>query len=575
MRGEISSSFKMSTDWIIATADDDSVQILASSLGMHPITARILINRGVTTKEAAREYLKPSISEIPNPLDIPQMSQAIERIARAIRDRERIAIFGDYDADGITGSALLKSFLREIGPDPTVTLPNRMGEGYGLTRQTVDDIHVQGANLIITVDNGTHAVEEVMHAKELGMDVVVTDHHDTRDALPQACAVVNPKCTGAPPQYRDLSGCGVAFMLAWALKRKLHDEAKSCPLPDLARHLDLVAFGTIADAVPLAGANRVLVRHGLKGIVASSRPGLKALIAVSGTNVQNLTPETVAFQLAPRINAAGRMGDAHRALELLLCEDEKSSFKIARELDLANRERQRVEQEIIDEVTRMLLRDRGLDRRATIVLASKGWHVGVIGIVAAKIAERFTRPAVIISLDTNPARGSARTAQDINLVQVLSCCKDTLVRYGGHAMAAGFSIDEENLGAFATKLEEACQKFPVTPATPKIKIDAVIGAQDLNEKLIAEISSCHPFGMGNPEPVLAIHDVAVISQRIVGERHLKLRVKSQGLQFDAIGFGMAKSLPSGTARASIAFFPEMNTWNGLRSVQLKIRDIKL
>ncbi|MFH0800090.1 MAG: DHH family phosphoesterase, partial [Pseudomonadota bacterium] len=345
----------MAYTWKILEGNRVAEERLRAGLGIGRIAARALVNRGITAEDEARRFLSPSLSDLPDPFLLPDMAAAVERIAMALSSGEKIAIFGDYDADGVTGAALLASFLKELGHSPLVGLPDRRGEGYGLTPAAVEDFNSQGARLIVTVDNGTRATEGIASAKGFGIDVVVTDHHEAKGELPSAHAIVNPQRLAGYSPHRELSGCGVAFMLALALRKKLRGDGKlTAPEPNLKRQLDLVALGTIADVVPLSGANRILVRHGLGEIAGARRPGVAALIEVSSTNNGEMNPDSIAFQLAPRLNAAGRLGSAHEALDLLMCDDPSRSLEIARSLDRANRERQRVEGVILEEAYAML-----------------------------------------------------------------------------------------------------------------------------------------------------------------------------------------------------------------------------
>lgn len=564
----------MMHDWIITDRTEAAAASLAKAIGIPPVVAGILIARGIETPEAARRFLDPELADIPDPFALANMPKAAERVADAVARGETVGIFGDYDADGVTATALLARFLRETGAATVVALPSRFGEGYGLTSAAVDDLAARGATLIVTVDNGTRAFEAIRHAKGVGLDIVVTDHHDPDGELPQALAIVNPKLAGTPPALKHLSGCGVAFMLALGVRRLLRERGLlGDPEPNLRQHLDLVAVGSIADAVELTGANRIFARHGIAELARSGKRGLRALMDVAGSDPARLTPGTVAFQLAPRINAAGRLADAGRAFALLVAEDATEALSLARELDGANRERQQVEERILNEALAMAERG-GNAGRAAVVLASENWHVGVVGIVAAKIAERFGRPAVVITRDPRPARGSARSFGGINLVEALASCSDLLVAYGGHAMAAGLSVDAGSIDAFAERLDGVCAKLAATVAPRRLRLDAAIGAAEITGDLAAAIAKLGPFGAGNPEPALLLAGADVLDRRTVGNGHLKLRVRSQGLHFDAIGFGLAASFPEGAARVDLAFLPEFNTFQGITSVQLKLRALR-
>lgn len=563
----------MHSTWLTSAIDSDTIA-LARDIGLSPITARVLINRGITGKEQARTYLDPVLSDIPDPLLIPKMDMAVDRIIRAITKKEQIAIFGDYDVDGVTATALLVNFLSAAGARPIWALPHRMREGYGLTINAIDEFRSKNASLIITVDNGTRAVEEVKHASSFGIDVIVTDHHDTDSKLPAALAVINPKLLGPSSPHSDLAGVGVAFMLILALRKKLRGlKLFSGPEPNLRQHLDLVAMGTIADVMPLTGINRILVKHGIREIAFTSKIGLKALIDISGTNVQKLTPEAIAFQIAPRINAAGRVGDAVWALELLLGDEPVKAAEIAAMLDSHNRERQKMEQRILLEANKLLQSDPDFEGRSSIVLARENWHVGVVGIAAAKVAERFGKPAVILSKDVTPAKGSARGISGLNLVDILSECRAHLVRFGGHAMAAGLSVNFENIDGFSAQFDDVCKRHLPSGYAKSLSIDARVALSDINQGLVDELSLLAPYGAGNREPIFAADGLKILNRRILSEKHLKLKVGAQNLSFDAIGFNMADRLPDSVNTASLAFTPEFNTWNGITSIQLRIKDI--
>lgn len=565
----------MNHQWLIHRTDTTQRDKIVSELNLSPITASVLVNRGIVSPDAVQKFFNPSLCDIPDPFLIPDMTAATERIARAITKQEKIAIFGDYDVDGITATALLTRFFMALGINTLAALPDRQTEGYGLTENKVEELAANGARLIITVDNGTRATKAALAAARLGIDIVVTDHHDANGELPQVTALVNPERPGPPSHHKGLSGCGVAFMLALALRKSLRNlRILPAPEPNLREHLDLVALGTIADVMPLTGINRILVRHGIDEIANSSKAGINALINISRTNILALTPDSIAFQLAPRINAAGRLGSANAALELMLTDDLDQAFKIASELDRANRERQKIEEGIIDEALSQIEHGDKSGEKAGFVLSSKGWHVGCIGIAAAKIARRFNRPSAIISLDSNPARGSARSIEGINLIDVLNSCGDLLVRFGGHAAAAGFTVEKERLPDFQGRFDEICQRLIPPGQTQSLAVDAKVNLGDITDGLVEELARLQPFGTGNPEPVLVIDRIDIASRRTVGENHLRLRVRNKNLCCDAIGFRMADKINSGAKQVALAFMPEFNTWNGVKSVQLKLHDIK-
>jgi single-stranded-DNA-specific exonuclease len=565
-------SFKQA-GWLLRECDEQACEELSKSLSITPTTARILVNRRITDPENADKFLNPKLSHIPDPFTLPDMRVAVERIAKALERGERIAIYGDYDVDGITATVLLVDFLSSLGHRPLAMLPDRQEGGYGLHRDAVESLAKQGVNIIITVDNGIRAIDAIKRASELGMDVIVTDHHMPEQEMPSAIAIVNPKIMTEDGDMSSLSGCGVAFMLALALRRHLRERGSlPDPEPNLKNQLDVVALGTIADIMPLTGTNRVLVSYGLSEIARAERLGLRALLAVSGTDHDSISPGMVAFRLAPRINAAGRLGTAYRALNLLLTEDEDTAFAIAAELDKANRERQALEEKALRQAEHML---ESAPRIADgIVVHGDDWHVGIIGIVAAKLAEIYERPAVVITRGAAPARGSARSGGNIDLLKALLPCSDLLMQYGGHAQAAGLSIEAARIPLFEKRFSEACRELCEGISSAALKIDAFVKPDDITPTLMDELKRCAPFGVGNPEPVLAFDRAHASELKLVGSAHMKMRLVSEGKAFDAIGFNMADKLEGvGSDAISLAFTPQYNTWNGRTTIQLKIKDI--
>lgn len=572
----------MSADWRYQQHDRALSAKLAGDLDINPITAQVMINRGIISSDAAKKFLFPNLSDVEDPMKLPDIENGAKRIADAISKGEIIAIFGDYDADGITATAMLAQFLIEVGARVIAELPNRMDEGYGITASAIDRLHAKGAAIIITVDNGSRSVKEVEYANSLGMTVIVTDHHGMGQLSPPAYSIINPQLMPVDSPSRNLAGVGVAFMFAAAIRRVMRDRGTlPNPEPNLKRHLDLVAIGTIADVVSLTGSNRILARFGLSEIAISERLGIKALLRSSGLVdadggglVQNeLGSHSIAFRLAPRINAAGRMGSPMTALNLLLSDTFESSEKLAHALELANRERQLVEERILALAIEQIER-KGMRSRSGLVLHSKGWHVGVIGIVAAKITERYRLPTVIVSTDKSPSRGSARCFGGIDLVEALSACSKHLIKFGGHSMAAGLSIDPAELDGFAESFDATCGRLIPKEGSSDLLIDCELHPADISKRLVDEIAMCRPFGMGNPEPLFSVCDCDILERRIVGDNHLKLKIKKGTARFDAIGFGMADQLKSDTKKISIACTPQLNVWQGVTSVQLKIKEFK-
>ena len=564
----------MQKEWIIREHDEGAATEIAHALEIHPITAQIITNRGINTVKDALSYMEPSLNSIPDPFQFPDMDISVQRIAKAVKSGEKIAIFGDYDVDGITATALLYLFFKEIGCDPYTILPDRDG-GYGLTDESVKKIHKSGSKLLITVDNGIRAIDAIKLAGDLGIDTIITDHHEIGEEVPSALAIINPHRLDKEHDFRNLSGCGVAFILLLALRKYMRDEGlfKDAP-PNLKRHLDLVALGTIADVVSLQGVNRTLVKFGIAEIAFTRKPGIRALIEISGTRQEDINPGSIAFRLAPRLNAAGRMGAPDEALNLLISEDYNDAVNRAKGLDLINRKRQKIEQKILNEMQLRLKKDTKLSDKNTIVLHSDGWHLGIIGITAAKITEQNLKPTIIISLDSNPPRGSARSIEGINLMDALSQCEDLLVSYGGHAMAAGLSIKPDRIEEFIERFDDACRKIKPSTLVQKIKIDACVEPADITERLVEEIELLNPFGIGNPEPLLVMNGVSILDRRVVGDNHLKMTIGDGKMNYDSIAFGMAKSIDENLGTVQAAFVPKFNHWKGRRSIQLKIKDIQ-
>jgi single-stranded-DNA-specific exonuclease len=533
-----------------------------------------MINRGIGSAEDGRTHLMPALKFLPDPFLLPDMTKAVDRITRAIRNRESIAVYGDYDVDGITSSALMVCFFRMLGMDVRVHIPNRLREGYGLNVDSINQLKESGIDLVITVDNGTRSVSEIGIARDLGLDVVVTDHHEVEGSLPEAIAVVNPKRPESKYPHRDLAGCGVAFALVMALRKNLRDEGLlPDPEPNLKEFLDLIAIGTIADIVPLVGVNRTLTKFGIKRMLEDPRPGIKSLLKVGGLDpARGLSAGQIAFRIAPRLNAAGRMGEAYPALECLIADDQDKADALSEGLDRANTERQRVEERILNEA----LKDDGFrmsEKGHAVVVASPRWHPGVVGIVASKLAETTKKPSAVIACSGGIGKGSVRTSSGINIMNALSQAADMLDRFGGHEQAAGFTIDVRRIDEFRERFSSACAESDSKKEEPALSVDAEVDASNIDDRLVYEIGQLGPFGIGNPEPVLCSGDLKIEDTSIVGSNHLRLRMSDGRSRFGAIGFGMADLIPDLRPDSLIAFVPQHNEWNGNVSIQLKIKGV--
>lgn len=559
--------------WRQREADPEVVERLTLS-GVTPLMSRLLASRGVCDPQAASAYLNPTLSTLHDPMLLEGMEQAVTRLCQALAARERVCIHGDYDVDGVTSVALLTTFFRAIGLDCFSYIPKRLTEGYGLSANGVVAAARGGAKVLITVDCGITSLTEALLCRDLGVDLIVTDHHTPSDQLPDACAVVNPLQPKCLFPFKQLAGVGVAFHLVMALRTSLraagHFQGKT--EPDIRDYLDLVALGTVADVVPLLGANRVLVSYGLKQLTLASRVGVQALKEVAGV-AGEVGCGAVGFRLAPRINAAGRLEDAAVGLELLLTSDRSRAAMIATSLDESNAERQAIERSTLEEA-RAMIAGGACAGRKSIVLGSKHWHPGVVGIVASRMVELFHRPAILFALEEGTGKGSGRSISRFHLLDAIKSCAGHLLRFGGHSHAAGLSIAEAELDQFAVSFDEvAAGMLDAEALIPTVAYDAELTAPQLIEALPLELERMKPFGMGNPEPVFLLRGAQVAESRVLKGGHLKLKLTSGGRTFDAIGFGMAeKGVDSG--RLEILFSPGMNEWNGKRTLQLLVKDLR-
>lgn len=561
--------------WRLNQPDPALCRSLAGQLGISCVVAQILINRGICEPAAALPFLNGTLDLLADPFLFPGMDRAVERLTRAVQDREMILVYGDYDVDGVTSVSLLMRVLLPLARGRLVYyIPNRLEEGYGLNIEALERAAAKGVKVVVTVDCGVSAVDEARKAKELGLDLIITDHHEPPAELPEAVAVMDPKIPGCPYPFKDLAGVGMAYRLACALAGPLGISREA-----LLAELDLVALGTVADIVPLVGENRVLVKYGLERINRTSNEGLKALIAVSGLQGKEISTGHLGFGLAPRINAAGRLGNSHCGVQLFLSTDPVKADELARQLDGGNRTRQGIETQLAEQASAQAesLLEKG-DRR-TLVLAGEGWHHGVIGIVASKIVERFYRPTVLVALEGDEGRGSGRSIPGFHLYQALEKCSSHLTRFGGHEYAAGLSIERHAVEPFSELLEALGREcLADSDMVPSLRVDAEIELSEATLELARQLSLLAPYGPSNPEPVLAAKDVSLGAMRGVGEngKHLKVQVAKKLTRVDGIGFGMGSMLPvfrQGQA-VNLAFSLGENEWNGRTSVQLFLKDIK-
>ena len=551
-------------------------------LNVSSIIARLLVNRQVESIEEARFFLEADLSCLHDPFLMKGMADAVDRIVKAIRDGESITLFCDYDVDGVTSASFLTHFFRDLGIKVGHYLPERMVEGYGLNEDAVRKIKSGGATLMITADCGITSVQQVRLAHELGLDVIVTDHHQVGpEGLPPALAVLNPHQPDCEYPFKFLSGVGIVFKLAGAVRSVLHREGTPREnLPNLKRHLDLFALGTIADVAPLTGENHVLTGHGLKEMTVSSKPGLVALKEVAGLN-GTVTARSVGFTLGPRLNAAGRLGRADAGFHLLTSTDLKEAMRLARPLDEINHERREVQNQSQEEAEYLMGREVDLDRDRVIVLASELFHSGVIGIVASRLVERYYRPVVLIALKDGIGKGSARSIPAFNLFKAFSECSQHFTQFGGHAYAAGLTIKQDNVDDFHVSINAIGHRIlKEEDLVPEIAIDAELDPGSIDRDLYREIKKLEPFGASNATPVFLARGVKIQNLRTMGKEdtHVRFRAVKGNASIGGVGFNMAEhfgSIDTRTRKLDLVYELQINDWNGQEKLEMKLLDLRL
>ncbi len=558
--------------WEIPAVDSGAVARLAGELALPPLVARLLVLRGVREPEAAHAFLHPALGQLHDPYGMAGMRAAVERLRRAIALREKILIYGDYDVDGTMAVVVLLTALRKLGAQVTTHIPHRLQDGYGMRVPVIEEAASQNCRVVISVDTGIREHEVVGRARELGLDCIVTDHHLPDGHLPPACAILNPHRSDCAYPEKNISGVGVAFKLAQAL---LGDQLRERLLQS---YLKIVAIGTIADVVPLLGENRVIAHFGLAGLRHPAQAGLEALLAVAGLSGGQISAGDVAFRIAPRLNAAGRMENARDVIELFTSSDTQRTSQIADRLDQLNSERQRVEDEILREIFERLERHPEEAQRTTLVLAGEGWHRGVIGIVAQRVVERYHRPALVVGVEDGQGVGSGRSIPGLHLFEALGSIHDVFERFGGHAQAAGFTLPAARLPELAERFEGyARTKLTAEDLEPAMRVDAEVSLRELDWGLYQALESLGPFGCGNPTPVLAARGLSLLMPpRVLREKHLKLRVAQGTKSFDALAWRWAdKGLALLPGKAlDLAFTLDQNVYQDIATLQLVVKDIR-
>ena len=573
----------MQKKWRILSPDSKQVSILADSLGCQPAVAAALINRGIHSPDHATAFLEPSLAHVRSPFLMKDVGRAVERILLAVRRREKVLIFGDYDADGITATALLFEFLAYLDADVDCYIPDRLTEGYGFSRDHIENRAIpDGISLIITVDCGMSSFEAVSAASRAGIDVIITDHHEPPPLIPEAVAVLNPKQPDCHSGFSWLAGVGVVFNLILALRKRLRDDGfwDERPEPNLKAACDLVALGTVGDMVPLVRENRIYVKAGIEVIASDPRPGIKALLGVCRLLDRPFNARDIAFRLAPRLNAAGRLRHASTALRLLTTSDVETAHAIAKELNQQNAKRHKIEKHILSEVVQRLENNPKLLEQRTLVLDQKGWHRGVIGIVASRLVDRYNRPAVVIAVADGIGKGSARSPDGFDLFEGFKSCARHLEKFGGHKAAAGLTLRAENIPAFRRDFESiVCQKTRPEDFVPELVIDREIPASDVSAELADQLEGLAPFGKGNPEPLFILSDIEILSTRTVGSQHLQMRLRpsnpprlNRAKPLDAILFNQGAVAPQPGHLCHIACHVRWNRWQDQKRIQLVIRD---
>lgn len=565
----------MSFRWVYSEPKrQNAIQDLRQKLGVPPEIARLLAIRDIHTFDQARSFFRPEIEYLHDPFRMKDMEEASLRLSRAIRDHEKVLVYGDYDVDGTTATAALLLFLRRFGLEVDYYIPHRFKEGYGINPEGIHYAHHAGASLIISVDCGITAVEEAKLIRQLGMDLIICDHHTVGSLLPDAVAVLDPKRPDCAYPFDGLSGAGVAFKLIEATLHRL-----GLPAGNAYCYLDLIAISIASDIVPIIDENRIMMRAGLEMINRKPRPGIRALLEKGRVKPGTVTTTSIVFSLGPRINAAGRMGDANTAVELMLSESPLEADRNAEELEAINKKRRDTDSRTLKEAMEMLEKHPVREEDSAVVLHHDEWHLGVIGIVASRLVDRYFRPVIMLSTVDGKLKGSARSIRGFNIYRALEKCSDLLEQFGGHEYAAGLTMERENLDEFRHRVNEiACDSLTESKFQPELLIDAQLDLGEVDMRFWKLLSQFEPYGPGNKQPVFVSKGVEIAGDpTIVGKGHLRVRLRQNGSVFDAIGFNMHEYQPmirESRGGIDVAFMIEENNWNNRRHLQLHLKDIR-
>jgi len=558
----------MKKKWECYEIDENIVENIVKRHKISHLVAQVLVNRGITNDTEIQKFLNPTRNDFIDPFFMKDMEKATDRIIRAIQNKEKTIIYGDYDVDGITSITVLKQFLEERGLKTEKYIPNRLDEGYGLNKEAIEDIARRKFTLMITVDCGISGIEEIELANSLGIETIITDHHEQAEILPKAYCIIDPKRKDDTYPFRGLAGVGVVLKLIQAISIKLNLEAK-----EYLKYLDIVCVGTISDIVPLINENRTIATLGLKLIKQTKNVGLRELIMAAGS--KKLDSLAISFGIAPRINASGRMGKQMEALELFLTKQTDEAKKITQKLNEYNSQRQETERRIYEEVLDLIQKE-NLENKNTIVLASEHWHHGVIGIVASKVTEKFFKPTILICLEGEEGKGSGRSIPGFDLHAALNDCTDVLEKYGGHEMAIGLSVSKTQFNDFQEKFERIAEEKDVQAITQVIKIDCQITKKDFNEEVVKQIQLLEPFGEQNKQPIFIYKNLRIDSIRTLSDgKHLKMNLKDGNTTINSIGFNLghlSDELLIGD-KVDIVVTLEINSYNGIDTIQMNLKDI--